>query len=107
MIGVQKRLNNLDFPCGKVTGEINDQTRAALKNFQRRLGMEVTGEIDQATREHLVKYHDTNESLPEEPQVTTTVKKQQAVEQVIEADLPTQPNAMTVEEGMNEEDFDI
>jgi hypothetical protein len=54
--GVQQRLNNLGYPCPK-TGELDDQTRAALADFQRAGGVEATGEPDQTTRDRLAKEH--------------------------------------------------
>lgn len=47
--GVKARLNNLGFYCGEETEEMNDQTVGAIKAFQRRYELEVTGERDDKT----------------------------------------------------------
>ena len=56
--GVQARLNNLGFGCGTVDGDIGPRTRAALRRFQARNELPVTGEIDAATRTRLRQAHD-------------------------------------------------
>lgn len=56
--GVQKRLANLGYDCGKLDGTLNDQTRTALRLFQRRQELPETGEIDGATRDRLTELHD-------------------------------------------------
>lgn len=57
--GVQRRLTNLGYDCGKPDGQLNEQTRAALLLFQRRQALPETGEIDGATRERLATLHDS------------------------------------------------
>ncbi|MGQ9695142.1 MAG: PGRP and LysM peptidoglycan-binding domain-containing protein [Thermodesulfobacteriota bacterium] len=47
--GVQARLNNLGFDCGKVDGILGPKTEAALKEFQKQYGLLVTGKIDEQT----------------------------------------------------------
>ncbi len=56
--GVQARLNNLGFYCGKVDGIIGPHTAAALKSFQRKMGLPDTGRADQTTRARLRDAHD-------------------------------------------------
>jgi len=56
--GVQTRLNNLGFNCGPVDGILGPKTRGALKAFQRRMELPVSGKIDDATRKALEDEHD-------------------------------------------------
>lgn len=56
--GVQARLLNLGFPCRRVSGELDGETRDALRAFQSHLGLPVTGEPDAATRGRLASLHD-------------------------------------------------
>lgn len=51
--GVQQRLNNLGFPCGPETGELNPRTQKALRSFQTDQDLPVTGEADAATKDAL------------------------------------------------------
>lgn len=55
--GVQTRLNNLGFGCGKPTGRLDSATRAALRCFQGANELPVTGETDEATRNKLLTTH--------------------------------------------------
>jgi hypothetical protein len=55
--GVQARLNNLGFACGKVDGIKGPKTAAALRRFQKKHGLEETGEVDDQTRKALVRAH--------------------------------------------------
>ena len=55
--GVQQRLTNLGFPAGN-SGQLDDQTKAALKRFQAEQGLQTTGEADDATRAKLKQLHD-------------------------------------------------
>ena len=55
--GVQDRLDNLGFDCDGERGELGDGTREALRAFQERFELEVTGEPDEATRSRLVQEH--------------------------------------------------
>ncbi len=51
--GVQQRLTNLAFPTGNEDGELSDQTRDALRRFQQKQKLPVTGEADDATKAKL------------------------------------------------------
>jgi hypothetical protein len=53
--GVQGRLNNLGFDCGPVDGKWGPQTEKALKDYQGRRRLPVTGAPDEATRGKLVE----------------------------------------------------
>ncbi|MHB1011540.1 MAG: peptidoglycan-binding domain-containing protein [Desulfobacteria bacterium] len=55
-IGIQKRLANLGYSCEE-TGELDDQTRAAIAEFQTQSDLEATGEPDGAFRDRLVQEH--------------------------------------------------
>lgn len=55
--GAQARLNNLGYASGKVDGIIGPITEGALRDFQGDEGLEVTGALDDATREALVRRH--------------------------------------------------
>jgi len=56
--GVQARLENLGFDCGGVTGTVNDATRAAVRSFQWLVGLEASGELDDALRDKLAAYYE-------------------------------------------------
>jgi len=51
--GVQQRLKNLGFSCGNEDNEIGPRTRAALRSFQEKHDFQVTGEIDDPTKNRL------------------------------------------------------
>jgi N-acetylmuramoyl-L-alanine amidase len=55
--GVQQRLNNLGLFCGNEDGDPDDQTTAAIKTFQQKSGLPVTGRVDGATRGKLAELH--------------------------------------------------
>ena len=55
--GMQHRLSNLGYECKGDRGEIGDATRKALLAFQRKEGLDETGEIDDATRARLDERH--------------------------------------------------
>ncbi len=55
--GVQARLKNLGYFKGEISGSLDDETRQALRRFQREQGLEATGEADQATRDALLTSH--------------------------------------------------
>jgi N-acetylmuramoyl-L-alanine amidase len=56
--GVQSRLNNLGYGCGRVDGVAGRKTGEALRAFQAENGLPVTGEADRSTREKLRLLHD-------------------------------------------------
>jgi len=56
--GVQSRLNNLGFECGKPDGAIGEKTKSALLTFQKKYGLAESGECCAATREKLRQMHD-------------------------------------------------
>jgi Putative peptidoglycan binding domain len=56
--GAQGRLANLGFASADPRGQFGDDTREALRSFQARAGLPVTGELDAATRAQLAKAHD-------------------------------------------------
>ena len=53
---VQAALQEAGYYFGPVTGSLDDETRAALANFQRDYGLPITGAIDQPTIESLGLY---------------------------------------------------
>ena len=57
LTGVQARLNNLGFHCGKVDGIKGPKTTAALKRFQKKHRLKETGEVDEETRKALQNAH--------------------------------------------------
>lgn len=63
--GIQKRLGNLGFDCGEPSEELNDATREALRLFQKRFNLPVTGEADKATTDKLAEMHDKQSDFPE------------------------------------------
>ena len=65
--GIQQRLNNLGFHCGPPDGHIGEDTRAALRAFQERAGLPVTGERDEATVAKLEELHDRPSRYPPNP----------------------------------------
>lgn len=51
--GVQGRLNNLGFDCGRVDGKWGPQTERAVRKYQERRKLAVTGKVDEATKQKL------------------------------------------------------
>ena len=56
--GVQARLENLGFDCGSGEDASSPEMVEALKGFQTKFGLTVSGEIDDATRNKLRELHD-------------------------------------------------
>jgi hypothetical protein len=56
--GIQGRLNNLGISCGAVDGITGPRTKAAIREFQSRVGLSVTGAIDDTLRAKLQSAHD-------------------------------------------------
>jgi hypothetical protein len=48
--GMQARLNNLGYFCGKVDGVVGPKTRAAVKAFKKKNGLGDNDTIDDATK---------------------------------------------------------
>lgn len=55
--GVKHRLANLGFDCGDTNDEVTPGLESALRAFQEKYGLRVTGEADQATRDKLQELH--------------------------------------------------
>jgi N-acetylmuramoyl-L-alanine amidase len=56
--GVQDRLQNLGFYHGAVDGILGPLTKEAIGDFQSVVGLEATGELDDATHDQLFGYQD-------------------------------------------------
>ena len=56
--GIQARLNNLGFNSGPVDGKVGPKTRRAVRAFQEVSGLDITGEIDDNTRDEIKARHD-------------------------------------------------
>jgi hypothetical protein len=55
--GIKQRLRNLCFDCGDQSPEMNEDLATALRAFQAKHGLSVSGQIDQMTRDELQKQH--------------------------------------------------
>ncbi len=55
--GVQARLNNLGFFCGRVDGKLGPRTRSALVDFQSSHELDESGEPDDDTKDKLTEAH--------------------------------------------------
>lgn len=55
--GLVRRLCNMGYPCSHRNGEIGRDVASAVRRFQRAEGMDITGELDQATRDRIVQVH--------------------------------------------------
>lgn len=73
--GVQQRLNNLGFGCGKVDGIFGPRTKGALSAFRRTVNLEPAPQIDDEVRSALEREHDEmkkgtgpNREAPPEPE---------------------------------------
>jgi Putative peptidoglycan binding domain len=51
--GAQERLNLLNYFAGRVDGDLGARTRNALKSFQKKRGLDETGDLDEATSRSL------------------------------------------------------
>lgn len=65
--GLQARLANLGFYDGPIDGQVDDEVKAAIRNFQVVHGLEVTGEPDERTRQKLSDLHDAPTAAPAQP----------------------------------------
>ncbi|HEY0077862.1 MAG TPA: peptidoglycan-binding domain-containing protein [Pyrinomonadaceae bacterium] len=63
--GYQQRLKNLGYYRGEVSGELNEETKAALAKFQRHVNLKETSEPDAATLDKLSQIHDQEEQFEE------------------------------------------
>lgn len=54
-VGIKSRLANLGFDPGEINAEDNETYRAALRRFQEKEKLEMTGDPDQATRDKLAE----------------------------------------------------
>jgi hypothetical protein len=55
--GVQQRLVNLGYPCDGEEGTLGPQTQSAVRAFQAEMNLDVTGQLDNATRQKLEDLH--------------------------------------------------
>ena len=55
--GVQMRLHNLEYYCGDMDGILNQATREAIVEFQRRNGLNPSGQLDEITLQKLEEIH--------------------------------------------------
>ncbi len=55
--GMQHRLQNLGYLAEAADGELNDSTRAALRDFQEKNGLTVNGEFTDETKNKLLELH--------------------------------------------------
>ena len=55
--GIQSRLNNMGFDAGPIDGELGKRARLALRRFQWRYKLAITGEPNDQTRSQLVDVH--------------------------------------------------
>lgn len=55
--GVQARLKNLGFYTGNLTNQVDQATQEAIRRFQQREGLPVTGQADETTRQALLQRH--------------------------------------------------
>ena len=55
--GIQQRLTNLGYSCTSDRGTPGEATRTAIRAFQKEMNLNVTGELDEATRQKLKQIH--------------------------------------------------
>lgn len=55
--GVRERLFNLGYPCPQGTGELDNPTRIAIAAFQKDQHLPLSGDLDETTRQALLKVH--------------------------------------------------
>ncbi len=55
--GLQARLNNLGYHCGRVDGDFGPATKVALRSFQHAHDLPITGEPDDETKQRLFEQH--------------------------------------------------
>jgi hypothetical protein len=57
--GIQARLDNLGFECGQINGKLGPETQEAIRLFQTKHGLNVTGEPYEAMRQKLKEEYGT------------------------------------------------
>lgn len=57
VVGVQQRLINLGFDCGRTDGQWDDRCRQAISDFQKASGLTQNGTPDDLTRDKLKQSH--------------------------------------------------
>jgi hypothetical protein len=57
IVGIQERLHNLGYELVEPSGELDQPTQNALRHFQGRNKLEVTGILDDATKQKLEEIH--------------------------------------------------
>jgi hypothetical protein len=57
IVGVKQRLANLTFDCGDRSNEMTPGLREAIAAFQRHVGIEVSGELTDETRQQIRQRH--------------------------------------------------
>lgn len=55
--GVQQRLTNLGLACASENGTMGELTKTAIRALQVEKGLKATGELDDATRQAVLKMH--------------------------------------------------
>lgn len=93
----QRQLTTLGYYTGRIDGQAGDLTSGAFKNFQRKEGLDATGEADAATRAALNRAIDARRATQGGGTVTATAGGADAVTNVetVEppADVPIVPDA--------------
>lgn len=56
-IGIKQRLANLSFDCGDRGNEATVGLASAIRAFQKKYQLDITGEADAPTRQHLLELH--------------------------------------------------
>jgi hypothetical protein len=55
--GAKQRLVNLGFDCGEINEQTTPEFESALRAFQQKQGLEVTGQLDQRTKDSILELH--------------------------------------------------
>jgi hypothetical protein len=55
--GIKERLTNLGFYCGEIDEQMTPKLETALRAFQKKHGLNVTGKLDEITRKKLEDLH--------------------------------------------------
>lgn len=66
VLQIQTRLKEMGYYAGKVTGELNEETRAAIRKFQEITTLDPTGNWDEKTEQAIIK-RSTSYSSSSEP----------------------------------------